>query len=310
MARSRGEESEMNNAFDQKTPPPRAASTMNHRMDDDGDVLTARPPPLVEVRPQKQVQWHIAEQIIETFVPVQVLDAPAPQMGNQVVEVLQKIDMVTPEQVLAVPKISLDRIPQRSAVRRTQNVEQLVVVPTIVSFSSLQQRTVEQIIDTSVPHRRRRGQGGLQGFSSRFVEQKVDIPVPGGGLHVLPDPGGSSSSAVSRGERGEGDFSDFSPGQKKVRSPSPVRVRGCPPGRAHGLRRLMRWVRPRTTTTSTPSTTAPCGSRLGTTSTSVTVGAKSAVTMASASCRCIVFFGSYSRCHSDLEPPRNMVMAL
>ena len=28
----------------------------------------------------------------------------------------------------------------------------------------------------------------------------------GGGLHVLPDPGGSSSSAVSRDVRGEGFF--------------------------------------------------------------------------------------------------------
>ena len=47
---------------------------------------------------------------------------------------------------------------------------------------------MRQNIDIPVPHRRRRGQGGLQGFSSgqnstaRFVEQNVDIPVPGGGL--------------------------------------------------------------------------------------------------------------------------------
>ena len=39
------------------------------------DVLTARPPPLVEV------QWRFAEQIVETFMPVQVLGAPVPQMG-------------------------------------------------------------------------------------------------------------------------------------------------------------------------------------------------------------------------------------
>ena len=78
-------------------------------------------------------------------------------MGNQVVEVLQKKE--TPslvEQGIAVPKISLDRIPQRSAVRRPQKAEQLVEVPTIVSFSSLQ-RTVEQITDIPVPGR---GDGG------------------------------------------------------------------------------------------------------------------------------------------------------
>ena len=43
---------------------------------------------------------------------------------------MQKLDTATPEQVTAVPKISLDRIPQRSALRRTQKAEQLVEVPT------------------------------------------------------------------------------------------------------------------------------------------------------------------------------------
>ena len=43
---------EMNNAIGQKTPPPRAASTVYFSVDDDVDVLAARPTPLVEVRPQ------------------------------------------------------------------------------------------------------------------------------------------------------------------------------------------------------------------------------------------------------------------
>ena len=153
-------------------------------------------------------------------------------------EVLQKIDTSPVEQVIAVPKISLDRIPQRSAVRRPQKAEQLVEVPTIVSFSSLQQHTTEQIIDIPVPGRGgvRGEQGGLQGFSSgqnsttRIVEQNVDIPVPAGGLHDLPHPGASSSSAVSRDERGQGFFFfALFPGRKKVRSPSQLRVRSCPP---------------------------------------------------------------------------------
>ena len=46
-------------------------------------------------------------------------------------------------------------------------------------------------------------------ISERIVEQNVDIPVSGGGLHVLPDPGGSSSSAVSRDERGDVFFGLF-----------------------------------------------------------------------------------------------------
>ena len=60
--------------------------------------------------------------------------------------------------------------------------------------------------------------------TARFVEQDVDIPVPGGGLHVLPDPGGSSSSAVSRVERGEGFFRTFhrvKKSPKSAASPSP-----------------------------------------------------------------------------------------
>ena len=131
------------------------------------------------------------------------------------VEVLQEID--TPslvEQVIVVPKISLDRIPQRSAVRRPKKAKQLVGLPTepghalvVVATKALgQQRhwprksltiqflvvevvvdggasSVEQIVDFPVP----RGEG-LQGLrpgqnsTFRLVEQNVDIPVPAGGL--------------------------------------------------------------------------------------------------------------------------------
>ena len=103
----------MNNAMGQKTPPPRAASTMYYRMDDEEDVLAARPPPLVEVRPQPKMLRHTAAHI-EDIVPfVQILDVPVPQLGDQVVDLLRKIDApALVEQVLAVPKISLDRVPQ------------------------------------------------------------------------------------------------------------------------------------------------------------------------------------------------------
>ena len=36
---------------------------------------------------------------------------------------MQKHDTVTPEQVIEVPKLSLDSIPQRSTVRRPQTAE-------------------------------------------------------------------------------------------------------------------------------------------------------------------------------------------
>ena len=91
-----------------------------------------RPTPLVEVRPQPGVLRHSAEQFIETIVPVQVLDTPVPQLGDQVVGLLQKIDApALDELVIAVPKISLDRTPQRSVCRRPRRAEQLVEVPTI-----------------------------------------------------------------------------------------------------------------------------------------------------------------------------------
>ena len=311
MARARGEErDELRNAAGQKTPPRRAASTVYFSLDDDGDVLAARSDRLLYVRPQDRFLRRTVEQNVDA-VTLLSLDVPEPQMGNQLVEVPQKIDTRTSHQVIEVVKIFPDRVPQRLVESRPpQMAEQLVEVPTIMSFISPQQQTAEQIVDIPVPHRRRRGQGGLQGFrpgqksTARFVEQNVDIPVPGGGLHDLPDPGGSSSSAVSRDERGTGGFRAFplvKKSPKSAASPSP-RV---PARSSSGLRRLMRGCRPGTSTTSTSSTTAPCGSRLGTTSTGASVGAKSAVTMAVASCRC-----TGSQCLNDLEPPRHIVMAL
>ena len=152
MARTRGEESEMNNATGQMTPPPRAASTEYFRMDDDGDVLAARPTPLVEVRPLPGVLRHAAAHIEDIVPYVQILDVPVPQLGDRVVDLLREIDApALVEQVIAVPKISLDRVPQRSVCRRARRAEQLVEVPTIVSYSSLQQRTAKQTVDIPVP---------------------------------------------------------------------------------------------------------------------------------------------------------------
>ena len=120
MARARGEESVMNTATGQKTPLLRAASTVHFDLFDEGDVLAARPTPLVEVRPQTGVQRHTAEQIIETFVPVQILDAPVPQMGGeQVVEFMQQFDVLAgAEPVIEVPKISQDMPRRRRMGRR------------------------------------------------------------------------------------------------------------------------------------------------------------------------------------------------
>ena len=127
MARARGEESEMNDATGQKTPPPRAASTVHFNLFDEGDVLAARPTPLVEVRPQPGVQRHTAEQVIETFVPVQVLDAPVPQMeGDQVVEFMRMLDApALDELVIAVPKFYLP--PDSSTPATSSTAESRIV---------------------------------------------------------------------------------------------------------------------------------------------------------------------------------------
>ena len=144
------------------------ASTEYFTLDDDGDVLAARPSLLVEVRPLPGVLRHTAGHIEDIVPYVQILDVPVPRLGDQVVEFLQKIDApALVEQVITVPKISLDRIPQRSACRRPRRAEQLVDVPTIVSYSSLQQGTAEQTID--IPVLQGRGDRGGGRGSTRFT---------------------------------------------------------------------------------------------------------------------------------------------
>ena len=96
-----------------------------------------------------------------------------------------------------------------------QTAEQLVEVPTIISYSSLQ-RTVEQNVNIPVPGRGGQ-QVGLQGFlprqrstavhaslersSERIVEQIVDSRVLDGGF--------SASSSSSREHAGAGVFRTF-----------------------------------------------------------------------------------------------------
>ena len=144
-----------------------------------------------------------------------------PQMVEQLLDVMRFFDFLlpVPEQVIEVPKILLDDVPMRSAVRDTQLAEQLVVVPTIVSYSWLQLR-MEQNVDIPVPGRVR-GISGLQGFlpgqsstampsskeriSERTVEQNVEFPVGGGLQDFLPGHSSSASSSSPAGVRGSAD---------------------------------------------------------------------------------------------------------
>ena len=134
-------------------------------------------------------------------------------------------------------------------------------VPTIISYSSLQQRIVEQTIDIPVPHDRggRGGGGGLQGFSHgqgttafRGAEF-VDIPVPpgrgglgGGGLHSFSQDQGSTAFygadhadfPVPHGRVGGGGLQGFFPGRASAASSSHV---GSAEEAGYGVFRTFPW---------------------------------------------------------------------
>ena len=121
--------------------------------------------------PQEKVQHCIVEQLADVVPMVQILDNPVVLVGDRVMEVLRKLDVPSVEQVIAVPEISFNWVPQRSAARRPQTAEQLVEVPTergyvfaIIATKALGWRRAgalaEQLVATPVPQGRRRGSGG------------------------------------------------------------------------------------------------------------------------------------------------------
>ena len=201
-----------------------------------------RPDRLYEVRPQERVQRRTVEQIVDNTLFLPTLDVPVPQMENELVEVCRLLDVFIPEQAIEVPKISSSRQSRRRRVRfAEQTAEQLVEVPTIVSYSSLH-GLVEQNVDIPVPHGRDRVGGGLLGlllgqsstafggarFPAATAEQIVrDSRV----LHP------ASSSSGLPGMANQGVFRTF-PRWKKVRTWARTRGRNCSPSRAHPRRRL------------------------------------------------------------------------
>ena len=150
---------------------------------------------------------HITD-LVRVAPMVQILDAPVPQTVEQLQDVLQFFDRLSsvPEPVFEVPKIYTEDVPMRAVLRATQLAEQLVEVPTIVSYASLllwqalhgcKQRTEEQNVDIPAVGGIGTG-GGSSGFLPRqstaeTAEQIVEIPVPR--------------------PQGAGDFQGFSRGQ-------------------------------------------------------------------------------------------------
>ena len=115
----------------------------------------ARPGSITDPRPQARVQRHTVDQMVDAPL-LPTLDVPVPLMVEQLLlGVLSPLDFRVAEQVIEVPKILLDDVPERTAVRVTQLAEQLVEVPTPVSC-------MEQFVDIPVPGRG--GSGCLLGF--------------------------------------------------------------------------------------------------------------------------------------------------
>ena len=137
-----------------------------------------------------------------------------------------------------MPKIVCPPRAARTVLRAMETADQLVEVPTITSYSSLLQRTMEQ--NVAIPVRCRGGRNeDLQGFlrgqgptaqsfpleriSEQIVEQIADFPVAGGGLHDFR-PGQSSSSFAhspaawlnTEDEPFQGGFRTFSPEEKSA----------------------------------------------------------------------------------------------
>ena len=147
-------------------------------------------------------------------------DDPAPQMVGQLLKLAQFFDtpLPDPEQVIEVPKILSDDVPMRTPAREPQLVEQLVEVPTIVSWSLLQLIT-KQNVHVPVPGRGVRI-SGLQGFprgqsstalpskeriSERSVEQIIDFTVGGGLQDFRPGQSSFASSSSPGGVHGSAD---------------------------------------------------------------------------------------------------------
>ena len=95
-------------------PTPQVAGTQSFAMDvDEVPATVSRPDRLAGVRPQERVQQHPVDQIVDTAPALPILDVPVLLMGEQLVDVLRFFNTLCPvaEQVIDVPKISLEDIP-------------------------------------------------------------------------------------------------------------------------------------------------------------------------------------------------------
>ena len=169
-ARAREEEREVHctSAFRTTVPPPEPE--LFDLFEEPGG---RRPNLLLEPQgPQLGVQRHTALHIVDVLPYVQILDVPVPQLENQVVEFMQTLDTETSVQVIEVPKLSHDSIPQRSAVHRPQKAEQMVEVPTEPGY------LLAVLASKFCSKREIRGILSGQGSTASGAALIVDTPVP------------------------------------------------------------------------------------------------------------------------------------
>ena len=115
-----------------KHPNPQEPGTQHFFLDDDSvpELGGSRPDRLADVRPQERVPRRTVVQNVDLVPVVPLLHISEPQMVDSVVEVRKTLDSSLPdvEQVIEVPKIFLDVLPQRAVLREPQMAEQLVDV--------------------------------------------------------------------------------------------------------------------------------------------------------------------------------------
>ena len=117
-----------------------------------GVLKEPEPPNMVD-----RVLRRTVDQLADAEPMVQVLDTPVPQMVEQLLEVLRRLDIEVPAQVIEVPKISQDSIRERLVdcdLRHPQMAEQLMDVPTVLSLALLQQQYAEQTVDNPASRHR------------------------------------------------------------------------------------------------------------------------------------------------------------
>ena len=132
------------------------------------------------------------QQVVDFVPSLPTLDAPVPQMVEQLPDILPFFAPLSPvpEQVIDVPKIVHEDVSLFTSVREPQPAGQLGEVPSIVSLSEVIRQPVEQTVDIPVGAGGTSGSGGLQGFlpgqsCSFTAEQIVDNPVPRRGLGAV-----------------------------------------------------------------------------------------------------------------------------